>query len=1158
MKKLYLILFLWFPVVLAVKAQVPLTAINTAYNQNFNSLAVNGATNDVSTLPAGWLFLETGTNANTTYAAGTGSSNTGNTYSFGRLDSADRALGGLLSGSLTPTIGASFSNQTGTTITSLQITYRGEQWRLGASARGSDRLDFQYSLNATALGIGTWIDIDALDFNSPVSVGTVGALNGNDAVNSATLTFTLTGIAIPNGAIFFIRWSDFNVTSADDGLGIDNFSIVPSGLPPNAPSINFTPSALAFGDVNVGTSSMLTYRAKGANLATPITVTSPLAAYTLSLDASSFSSTITLPDSGGLVYVRFTPAANGAANTTIAHNSDTYSKNLTVTGNGFEQSANIISIASARTKSAGTKVTVAGRITVANEQGNPAYIQDATGGIPVFDFALATHVAIGDSVWVTGPIGLFNDQKQISGAGIFYTKIAAAPRVIAPKLINITDLAANEGLLVTVQNIQLVDKRFVFYPQSTESMTDGTHQADLRIDGDTDIPGLVKPQGVINITGVVGRFKTNAQLLPRFQADVPGTTEPTAPSDSIARSKTFDVVTWNFEFFGAEKEKYGNQEFGPADESLQLQHIKQVLDSLQADIVGVEEISNDSLFALLVPQLGKYAFTCSNRFSYSFNGPDNTFPPQKVCFIYDTTTVKILSARPLFEQLYDAARTTNPSLLPGYPGGASSFYSSGRLPYLVNTEVTINGVTEQISLIDIHAKSGATEPDRVRRAYDAQVLKDSLDAHFSTNKLIILGDLNDDLDVSIVPGAPSPYLPFVNDASNYSPITKALSDAGARSTTGFSDMIDHQIITRELIEEYLPGSVQVITPFRFIPNYEATTSDHLPVLSRYKFIAPVAQFVQSNITLSEDSTAYVVKVSLSKPLTSPKQLTIAVGGTATYGSDYTSSPASASNTITLALQAGDSVASFTVNVINDTADELAETATFTLQAVSGIEIGSRNTFTLTIEDNDIPKVSFLKLYASADEGAGPYTIKLKLSTPVASQQTVTLNTYALQNVVYGTDYITAPAASGNVVTVVIPAGSAEGQFTITPLADSKHEPLPEIVTFYLAATSNGLVAGLPRLFLFTIIDVKKKHPHFVIFPNPTHGLVKLLGEDVEDTDVMHAVLRNPSGELLVNANGTISTLSDEVSHRIQHGKKGIYTLNIEFDGETFLIRILNL
>src|SRR6185436_1444018 len=104
--------------------------------------------------------------------AGTGSGNTGDTYSFGATSNAERALGGLQSGSLNPTIGAAFTNNTGGTITSLAIDYTGEQWRLGATGR-ADRIDFQYSVNATSLTTGTWTDVNNLDFTGPITAGTV-------------------------------------------------------------------------------------------------------------------------------------------------------------------------------------------------------------------------------------------------------------------------------------------------------------------------------------------------------------------------------------------------------------------------------------------------------------------------------------------------------------------------------------------------------------------------------------------------------------------------------------------------------------------------------------------------------------------------------------------------------------------------------------------------------------------------------------------------------------------------------------------------------------------------------------------------------------------------------------------------------------------------
>jgi len=213
-------------------SQVSLTG--PAYNQDFNTLALSGTS---STVPAGWLFSESGTNANTIYTAGTGSGNAGDTYSFGAASNPERAFGGLQSGTLVPTIGAGFTNNTGGTVTSLAIAYTGEQWRLGATGR-TDRIDFQYSLDATSLATGTWTDVNNLDFSGPVSAGTVGALDGNAAANRTAISFTITGLSIPNGATFYIRWSSFDAAGADDGLSIDDFSITPTGTGGNSLAVN--------------------------------------------------------------------------------------------------------------------------------------------------------------------------------------------------------------------------------------------------------------------------------------------------------------------------------------------------------------------------------------------------------------------------------------------------------------------------------------------------------------------------------------------------------------------------------------------------------------------------------------------------------------------------------------------------------------------------------------------------------------------------------------------------------------------------------------------------------------------------------------------------------------------------------------------------------
>src|ERR1044072_4002963 len=60
---------------------VSVSSFGTPVTQNFDSLVSSGTGTLAANTPAGWGFSESGTNANTSYTAGTGSSNTGDTYS---------------------------------------------------------------------------------------------------------------------------------------------------------------------------------------------------------------------------------------------------------------------------------------------------------------------------------------------------------------------------------------------------------------------------------------------------------------------------------------------------------------------------------------------------------------------------------------------------------------------------------------------------------------------------------------------------------------------------------------------------------------------------------------------------------------------------------------------------------------------------------------------------------------------------------------------------------------------------------------------------------------------------------------------------------------------------------------------------------------------
>jgi len=239
MRKIYVVFQMLF-FVTAMNGQYSLSS--TTYSQTFDGLGTasltnvtGGSLNNVNVSLNGWYFAESGTGANTTITAGTGSSSTGDSYNFGAAANSNRTLGGLQSGSLIPTFGFYFTNNTGSAITALAMTYTGETWRVGATSR-SDRIDFQYSTDASLLTNGTWVDIDLLDYANP------GQAIGNGSVlHSATVSGSITGLNIANGASFFIRWNDFNASGSDDGMGMNDFNLTALfTLPVNLASVKAT------------------------------------------------------------------------------------------------------------------------------------------------------------------------------------------------------------------------------------------------------------------------------------------------------------------------------------------------------------------------------------------------------------------------------------------------------------------------------------------------------------------------------------------------------------------------------------------------------------------------------------------------------------------------------------------------------------------------------------------------------------------------------------------------------------------------------------------------------------------------------------------------------------------------------------------------------
>ncbi|WP_340063318.1 T9SS type A sorting domain-containing protein [Ascidiimonas aurantiaca] len=543
-----------------------------------------------------------------------------------------------------------------------------------------------------------------------------------------------------------------------------------------------------------------------------------------------------------------------------ARNTSTYIQAIPTPGaenGGTTQPGQLISIAQARAAAQGTTVTVTGVLTVSDQFGGSAYIQDNTGGIAVFDQQVHGNgvFAIGDSLTITGVRSTFNDQVQLSQlSNVTFNGVATQP--IQPRTITLSQLGDFPGELVRIVNPTFPQPGSILFGNANFLLTDTSGNGELRIDIDVaDLVGLAEPASCGEAIGVVGRFRNIFQLLPRQATDLScaGPYVPPGSNSPISKDDSFDVVTWNIEWFGDE----GNSPAAgnPLSDPIQRDSVLTILQQLDADVYAVQEIADDTLFAQLVAALPGYDFVLSDAFS----NPTGTPPFQKLGFIYKTATVSPKLTRAMLTTIHPLYNGGDDSALVNYPSTTTRFFASGRLPFLMTADVTINGVTEEISLINLHARANSSSESQNRydmRKYDVEVLKDSLDVQFASAKFVLLGDYNDDVDQTVanITSTISSFEEYVNDTADYTIVSDVLSAGGFRSFVFRENMIDHIAISNELDSLYIAGSATVHYEV-YDNDYTFTASDHFPVSARLLLQPLAIQTISVSSPLCAEDTA---------------------------------------------------------------------------------------------------------------------------------------------------------------------------------------------------------------------------------------------------------------------------------------------------------------
>jgi hypothetical protein len=277
------------------------------------------------------------------------------------------------------------------------------------------------------------------------------------------------------------------------------------------------------------------------------------------------------------------------------------------------------------------------------------------------------------------------------------------------------------------------------------------------------------------------------------------------------------VGHWNIEWFGAPNQgPPSSSSDGGTSDDLQIAYARDILGDAGVNLWGLVEMVDAEDFATLRAQLPGYSGFLANDVSFVPGGSSwYSNGEQKPGILYDSALT------------YRSAQLVLTSQ-------SSDF--GGRPPLRV--DFNVRGLSEPLVVIVLHMKAFEDLTSYGQRQRAGAALKSYLDTVLPSERVLVIGDWNDDVDRSITRDGSgtylaSPYEPFVLDSPRYTFITQPLSLRGERTTTGYPDAIDHTLATDEQARDYRPGSVRVLRPDAWIPNYANTVSDHYPVLSRY-------------------------------------------------------------------------------------------------------------------------------------------------------------------------------------------------------------------------------------------------------------------------------------------------------------------------------------
>ena len=228
---------------------------------------------------------------------------------------------------------------------------------------------------------------------------------------------------------------------------------------------------------------------------------------------------------------------------------------------------------------------------------------------------------------------------------------------------------------------------------------------------------------------------------------------------SFGDEHSLDIATWNIEWF-------------PKNDETTVNYVIEIINSLDFDVLGIQELDDTTMFNEMIDSLNSYSSFYESSW---FAG---------LAYIYRNDVIQVND----FYEIYTTAPYWN-----AFP----------RSPMIMD----LNFAGERYFIINNHLKCCGDgvldyddDSDEENRRYTAMnLIKAYVDENLTGEKVVVLGDLNDDISE---PHPNNVFQEILNDSNNYQFIDLPIAQGNSSewSFPNWPSHLDHILVTNEIFD----------------------------------------------------------------------------------------------------------------------------------------------------------------------------------------------------------------------------------------------------------------------------------------------------------------------------------------------------------------------